>query len=293
MQAAVDSFIERNNIDERAAGALRAADKGLQQAVLDRGDLTNCVNPSTALMGRLRTAREESGTAAPQKSAAQQMSHAAVSLAPGASDPAAQQMAILDPTQHILAAQQQQQQQMSAYMQQQQLMVATTMVPVAVPLAPAPLAAATGLRQLSDGMQTLLNTVMTVLQMPEMADIMDPKHLQELGEGLQQAMKTIQTNAPLTLQRLQQLREVLRTAQQRHQAASQRLCAGTASPASGVTAVPPPPPLPTTMTAAAGGAASKAASLGINVASAALVGPVPGYGPAVAAGGKGPGTAPY
>lgn len=58
LEAAVDEFIRENAVDSRAASALRGQAPDVQRAVLDRGELTDCQNPSTALMGRIRVAHD-------------------------------------------------------------------------------------------------------------------------------------------------------------------------------------------------------------------------------------------
>eukprot|EP00927_Polykrikos_kofoidii_P000047 TRINITY_DN10021_c0_g2_i1.p1 TRINITY_DN10021_c0_g2~~TRINITY_DN10021_c0_g2_i1.p1 ORF type:complete len:1886 (-),score=379.42 TRINITY_DN10021_c0_g2_i1:126-5783(-) len=54
----IEKFLERNTVDLRAASALRAETPATQRAVLDRGDLHDCQNPSAALMGRISVAKE-------------------------------------------------------------------------------------------------------------------------------------------------------------------------------------------------------------------------------------------
>lgn len=51
--------MENNKIDDRAAATLRACDLEVQRIVLERGDMTDCTNPSSALMGRIRQAKEQ------------------------------------------------------------------------------------------------------------------------------------------------------------------------------------------------------------------------------------------
>lgn len=52
----VETFLKDNSVDSRAANVLRAQTPEVQRAVLDRGDLADCDNPSTALMGRIKVA---------------------------------------------------------------------------------------------------------------------------------------------------------------------------------------------------------------------------------------------
>mmetsp|Transcript_95065 Transcript_95065/g.297283 ORF Transcript_95065/g.297283 Transcript_95065/m.297283 type:complete len:314 (+) Transcript_95065:176-1117(+) len=54
----LDRFIANSSIDSRAMASLRAQEPEVQRAVLERGELTDCQNPSTALMGRIRVAHE-------------------------------------------------------------------------------------------------------------------------------------------------------------------------------------------------------------------------------------------
>ncbi|CAK0863477.1 unnamed protein product [Prorocentrum cordatum] len=54
---AVERFLRENDVDERAAAALRAADPKVQAETLERGNLTDCMNPSAALMARIRGAQ--------------------------------------------------------------------------------------------------------------------------------------------------------------------------------------------------------------------------------------------
>mmetsp|Transcript_96666 Transcript_96666/g.298014 ORF Transcript_96666/g.298014 Transcript_96666/m.298014 type:complete len:485 (-) Transcript_96666:123-1577(-) len=58
LEAEMDKFLEDSEVDSRAASALRAQAPEVQRAVLERGELTDCQNPSTALMGRIRVAHE-------------------------------------------------------------------------------------------------------------------------------------------------------------------------------------------------------------------------------------------
>lgn len=54
----VDDFLRKANVDSRAAAALRAEDAATQRAVLERGDMSDCRNPSASLMSRIRVAKE-------------------------------------------------------------------------------------------------------------------------------------------------------------------------------------------------------------------------------------------
>lgn len=54
----VDEFLRKANVDSRAGAALRAEDTETQRAVLDRGDMSDCRNPSASLMSRIRVAKE-------------------------------------------------------------------------------------------------------------------------------------------------------------------------------------------------------------------------------------------
>lgn len=60
-EAVIEEFIKSNGLDSRAEDALRAATGVVQQAVIDRGDLSDCRNPSSAILGRLRDARNNVG----------------------------------------------------------------------------------------------------------------------------------------------------------------------------------------------------------------------------------------
>ena len=52
----VKDFIGENELDDRAAAALRGASPDLRDAVMMRGSLRDTRNPSAALLGRLRDA---------------------------------------------------------------------------------------------------------------------------------------------------------------------------------------------------------------------------------------------
>jgi len=53
----LQTFIDANRLDDTAARNLRAEPAAIQRAVLDRGSLADCVNPSSALIGRIRDAK--------------------------------------------------------------------------------------------------------------------------------------------------------------------------------------------------------------------------------------------
>merc|ERR1740123_239087 len=53
----VEVFIRMNRLDETAARNLRTEPPRVQAAVLDRGSLAECMNPSSALIGRIRDAK--------------------------------------------------------------------------------------------------------------------------------------------------------------------------------------------------------------------------------------------
>ncbi|CAE8583566.1 unnamed protein product, partial [Polarella glacialis] len=53
----VDRFLQENKIDDRAARELLVESMEVQTTVLNRGPLSNCSNPSSALLGRIRDAK--------------------------------------------------------------------------------------------------------------------------------------------------------------------------------------------------------------------------------------------
>jgi len=53
----VDRFLAENRIDDRAAREFRVESTEVQTTVINRGPLTNCTNPSSALLGRIRDAK--------------------------------------------------------------------------------------------------------------------------------------------------------------------------------------------------------------------------------------------
>merc|ERR1711972_492692 len=59
----VDAFL--TNCDDRARQAFLGMPQDVQAAVMSRGDLNNCSNPSSALLGRLRDASRGQGRATP------------------------------------------------------------------------------------------------------------------------------------------------------------------------------------------------------------------------------------
>lgn len=58
LSAEVDRFLLQNKVDSRAASALRSQLPAVQRAVLDRGELTDCLNVSASLMGRIQVAKD-------------------------------------------------------------------------------------------------------------------------------------------------------------------------------------------------------------------------------------------
>merc|ERR1719277_457027 len=59
----VEQFIRENHLDDGAAKALRAAAPEVQSEVVNRGTLLDCTNPSSAVMGRIREAKQARGGA--------------------------------------------------------------------------------------------------------------------------------------------------------------------------------------------------------------------------------------
>mmetsp|Transcript_109600 Transcript_109600/g.199576 ORF Transcript_109600/g.199576 Transcript_109600/m.199576 type:complete len:595 (+) Transcript_109600:78-1862(+) len=57
----MEEFIVNNSIDERAAQAFRCCSAEIVQAVMDRGELKDARNPSSALLGRIRDASSSVG----------------------------------------------------------------------------------------------------------------------------------------------------------------------------------------------------------------------------------------
>jgi len=54
----LDEFIEKSGVDSRAGDALKAEAEDVKREVMQRGDLTDCRNPSAALMSRIKVAKE-------------------------------------------------------------------------------------------------------------------------------------------------------------------------------------------------------------------------------------------
>merc|ERR550532_3513882 len=59
---AVDRFIVDNRLDDSAARLLRSERPEVQAAVIGRGSLADCRNPSSAVMGRIRDAKMAADT---------------------------------------------------------------------------------------------------------------------------------------------------------------------------------------------------------------------------------------
>lgn len=55
----IERFVIENRIDDRAARELRSEQPEVQALVLGRGPLLNCTNPSSAMLGRIRDARQK------------------------------------------------------------------------------------------------------------------------------------------------------------------------------------------------------------------------------------------
>merc|ERR1712046_96700 len=55
----IEQFILENNLDESAAGSLRCCPGYIQEAILKRGNLKYCKNPSSALQAHIRDLRHE------------------------------------------------------------------------------------------------------------------------------------------------------------------------------------------------------------------------------------------
>merc|ERR1719401_1647764 len=54
----VESFLRSNEVDESAAASLRSCSSEVQRTVIARGDLTGARNPSSALLSRIRDAKQ-------------------------------------------------------------------------------------------------------------------------------------------------------------------------------------------------------------------------------------------
>jgi len=57
--AELESFVQSTSLDASAEKALRSESREVQMSVLSRGTLENCLNPSSAVMGRIHEARKE------------------------------------------------------------------------------------------------------------------------------------------------------------------------------------------------------------------------------------------
>jgi len=57
----VESFLKANEVDESAAASLRSAPPDVQRTVIARGELTGARNPSSALLSRIRDAKQNGG----------------------------------------------------------------------------------------------------------------------------------------------------------------------------------------------------------------------------------------
>lgn len=54
----IEEFLLKACVDDKAAAALRGEDDQTKQAVLDRGEMSECRNPSASLITRIRQAKE-------------------------------------------------------------------------------------------------------------------------------------------------------------------------------------------------------------------------------------------
>ena len=63
----VQDFIVLNRLDASAARCLQSEASGIQKAVLGRGVLSGCSNPSSAVMGRIRDAKHSFRSAVAQR----------------------------------------------------------------------------------------------------------------------------------------------------------------------------------------------------------------------------------
>merc|ERR1719203_1944843 len=64
----IDEFVRKSAVDDRAAASLRAEDESTQRAVLERGDMSDCRNPSASLIARIRVAKESANGASRPRS---------------------------------------------------------------------------------------------------------------------------------------------------------------------------------------------------------------------------------
>merc|ERR1712157_390291 len=60
----VEQFIQENWLDQNASDSLRNTPPAVQQQVIGLGTLVNCSNPSSACLGRIRTASSGGGDSA-------------------------------------------------------------------------------------------------------------------------------------------------------------------------------------------------------------------------------------
>lgn len=58
LKETLESFIKDSGVDARAADALRSEAEAVQRAVLDRGEMSECRNPSASLMARIKVAKD-------------------------------------------------------------------------------------------------------------------------------------------------------------------------------------------------------------------------------------------
>lgn len=64
MESRIEEFIQKNNVDDRAAEALRSCSVHLQKQVIETGDLTRTRNPSSVVLSRIRDAQRYGGKSA-------------------------------------------------------------------------------------------------------------------------------------------------------------------------------------------------------------------------------------
>lgn len=80
----LEEFIAHNKVDESAADSLRSCSPGVQRTVIARGELKTARNPSSALLSRIRDAKNGARSAAPaatDPAAAAAAAHAAAAAA--------------------------------------------------------------------------------------------------------------------------------------------------------------------------------------------------------------------
>merc|ERR1719491_803647 len=70
---AIQEFIQQNQLDDGASKALMSAGPDVQAQVMGRGPLTDCSNPSSAIIGRIREAKAGRGGGTAAAAAAGQM----------------------------------------------------------------------------------------------------------------------------------------------------------------------------------------------------------------------------